>query len=389
MINEKELIKSKILVVDDSKSICKLIEVYLRATGFQNITFAYDGRDGLEKINGNKPDIVILDMNMPIMNGMEVLKVVRADPQFDDMPIIVQTAQDGYEDRNEALRNGATNLISKPIDSDVFITRVRFHLERQDMIKNLKAYHQRVEDELDAARSMQYQLLPSQKEVTEIEKQFNVTLNSHFQPCSELGGDYWGKQYISAKRVGIYNVDFSGHGVGAAINTFRLHSMMSKMPFPHDDPASYLKEINDALVDLIPKGQFATMVYAIVDQETDRVIYSASGSTSPIFGHCDNKELITGDASGIPLGITLSAKYTNREVAFPPGSFMFLYSDALIETPGKKSSVLGEEGLVKLVKRSLKAKTENTLEAVLKKFFRLSVAQIPDDLTAIWLQRAK
>ena len=389
VINEDELFASKILIVDDDNSICVLIQAFLNAGGFQNIGFAYDGEVGLAKIKELKPDIVILDINMPIMNGIEVLKVIRADQKFNDMPIIVQTAQDGYKDRNEALRNGASNLISKPIDSEVLISRVRFHLERQNMINNLKSYQQRVHEELDAARSMQYQLLPSQKEVNEIEKLFNVKLNSHFQPSSEIGGDYWGVQYLSPKRVGIYNVDFSGHGVGAAINTFRLHSMMSKISFPSDDPASYLKEINDALVDLIPTGQFATMVYAIIDQETDMVIYSASGSTSPIFGHADNQELILADASGIPLGITTSANYTNREVAFPPGSYMFLYSDALLETPGKTSSFLGEEGLVELVRQSIITNTENPLKALLKQFFKHSVPQIPDDLTAIWLQRAK
>ena len=388
VLDEQALYSSKILIIDDDQSICQLIMMYLNAAGYQNIGVAYDGGVGLEKIQSLNPDLVILDLSMPVMDGEEVLKRVRADPSFDDMPIIVETAKDSHETRNEVLRIGATNIISKPIDPEVLLGRVHTHLEKKILVANLTAYRVRVREELEAARAMQLQLLPPDGDIEKIRQQFDVCLDTHFQPSSELGGDWWGVEALGPQKFSIFNVDFTGHGVGAAINTFRLQSVMSRIDSPDMDPARYLEEVNQRLVDLIPRGQFATMLYVICDVENDKIVYSACGAPSPVFGRSGSSELKFGDSSGLPLGISKSATYANHEFAFEPGSFMFLYSDALIETPGKSTSPLEDDGLLELVGKAVSQTGDQTkMEVILDAFFRRSVSPVPDDLTAIWLQR--
>jgi len=388
VLDEQELLSSKILIIDDDEIVCRLISCYLTETGYVNVDQAHDGKAGLEKIRLTTPDLVILDLSMPVMNGEEVLREVRADPAFDEMPIIVETAKDTQESRNEVLRIGATNVISKPIDLDVLLGQVHAHLERKILITSLKAYRVRVREELEAARSMQMELLPLEKDIDRICHRFDVRLDSHFQPSSELAGDWWGTEALGSRRFSVFNVDFTGHGVGAAINTFRLQSVMSRVDPQEMDPAAYLEEINRRLVGLIPRGQFATMLYAICDPKNDKIVYAACGAPSPIFGRMGSSELHVGDSKGLPLGIYGSATYTNHEVSFEPGSFMFLYSDALIETPGKDGPPLEEEGLVDLIGRTVsRAGEQSEMRFILDEFFHRSVSSIPDDLTAIWLQR--
>jgi len=390
VLDEQALLSSRILIIDDDEIVCRLICSYLTETGYQNVDLAHDGKAGLDKIHLSTPDLVILDLNMPVMDGEEVLREVRADSGFDDMPIIVETAKDTQESRNEVLRIGATNVISKPLDLDVLLGQVHAHLERKILVASLKAYRVRVREELEAARSMQMELLPLAQDIEKICHRSDVRLEAHFQPSSELAGDWWGTEYLGSQRFSLFNVDFTGHGVGAAINTFRLQSVMSRVEPLEMDPASYLEEINRRLVGLIPRGQFATMLYAICDPKNDKLVYAACGAPSPIFGQMGSSELHIGDSKGLPLGIYGSTTYTNHEVSFEPGSFMFLYSDALIETPGKNSPPLEEEGLVDLIGRTISRDSERSeMKSILDEFFRRSVSPIPDDLTAIWLQRNK
>jgi len=388
VLDEQALLASRILIVDDDEIVCRLISSYLTETGYQNVDLAHDGRTGLEKIRRTKPDLVILDLSMPVMDGEDVLREVRADPVFNDTPIIVETAKDTQESRNEVLRIGATNVISKPIHPEVLLGQVHTHLERKILVASLKAYQVRVREELEAARSMQIELLPLVHDIEEICLRFDVRLESHFQPSSELAGDWWGTEDLGTRGFSLFSVDFTGHGVGAAINTFRLQSVMSRIDPMSMDPAAYLEEINRRLVGLIPRGQFATMLYAICDPKNHKITYAACGAPSPIFGRIGSSELSVGESAGLPLGISEAAVYTNHEFPFEPGSFMFLYSDALIETPGKDAPPIEDKGLLDLIRQTASRNSDQTeMKFILDEFFRRSVTSIPDDLTTIWLQR--
>jgi phosphoserine phosphatase RsbU/P len=388
VIPDADLLASSILVVDDEPDICELFHDILEEAGFSNVIYAHDGVEGLAKIRELRPDLVILDMLMPAMDGLEVLAAVRADPALDDMPIIVDTGLDSSKTRNDVLKAGASNIINKPVDADVLASLVRVHLERRILTASLKAYRRRVREELSDAQSMQLQLLPDQQKIDDIQKHYGVTLKSHFHPSSELGGDWWGVHQLGVSKFAMFNVDFAGHGVAAAVNTFRLHSVMSNITPPTDDPASYLQEINELLVDLMPVEQFATMIYAICDIENDRIIYSACAAPRPIFGFAQNPQLQIGDTSGLPLGLLKATTYDNHEVPFGPGGFVLIYSDALTETPGQTAPPLSEVGLSDMLSRHVaKCADDDTMDNILKEFYARSVSPVPDDLTTLWLQR--
>ena len=118
----------KVLVVDDDKNICELLKLYLLKEGFE-IFFAYDGSEAVTVAKDKEPDIIILDVMMPVINGWEACKLIR---QFTDVPIIMLTALDTTENKVQGLNIGADDYIVKPFEPVEVIARINAHLRRAD-----------------------------------------------------------------------------------------------------------------------------------------------------------------------------------------------------------------------------------------------------------------
>jgi len=379
----------RILVVEDSLAIRRVIGAFLSASEFKNVEFAEDGIIGLEKVDAFDPDIVILDIRMPNLDGFGFLNQLRANPKYVDLPVLVQTAYTDPEERNKAFIEGGTDLTTKPINGVELMARVKIHLENRMLVRSLQDFRNRLETELSAARKMQKALLPPPDRIDQIKDRHDLDIENYFEPSSELGGDFWDVQDLDDHRVALSIADFSGHGVNSALNTFRLHTLMDGADMPAGDPAEYLTALNVKLTTLIPRGQFATMFYGIIDTKKDQLTYCAAASTSPIVGQSEQRNFEFHEAQGMPLGISVKATYENRVVDFPPGSFLFLYSDALTETVGISEPMLDEEGLGELLSQALDpGATQHPFASVLENFGARVSRPLPDDLTAVWLARS-
>jgi len=110
----------KILIVDDEPNIIKLVEARLKFHGYEVIT-AYDGEEGLDKVRDEKPDLIILDIMMPKLDGYEVCHKLRADIQYNTIPIVMLTACGQATDIKEGMERGADAYIAKPFEPDVLV----------------------------------------------------------------------------------------------------------------------------------------------------------------------------------------------------------------------------------------------------------------------------
>ncbi len=118
----------KVLVVDDDKNICELLKLYLIKEGY-NVSFAYDGSEAVTKAKEEKPNIIILDVMMPVINGWEACKLIR---QFTDVPIIMLTALDTTENKVQGLNIGADDYIVKPFEPIEVVARINAHIRREE-----------------------------------------------------------------------------------------------------------------------------------------------------------------------------------------------------------------------------------------------------------------
>ena len=115
-------------MVDDDKNICELLNIYLKNEGY-NVVFAYDGSDAVNKAKEEKPDLIVLDVMMPIINGWEACKLIR---QFTNVPIIMLTALDTLENKVQGLNIGADDYIVKPFEPVEVLARINAHLRREE-----------------------------------------------------------------------------------------------------------------------------------------------------------------------------------------------------------------------------------------------------------------
>lgn len=282
-------------------------------------------------------------------------------------------------------RNLAEEALLKARDELEIRVRERTRDLTQEIAQR-KKMEVRLETEVNAARHMQTALLPPPALIEKVEKEYGLQIQSHFETSSELGGDLWGihSRMLKDHHVGIFIADFTGHGVSAAVNTFRLHAMMHDHRPSDGDPAAYLAVLNEHLQHLLPTVQFATMFYGIFNSQSHTLTYSAAASPSPVIGRIGSPEMELQDASGIPLGIKQGAEYQNREVKFPPGSFLFLYSDALVETVCADGTLLTEEDAMDLLRQGLSDDCpQPPLEYLVGAFHEKAGGPLDDDLTAV------
>lgn len=123
-------IKGKILVVDDSPFIVEIVETILKDSGFEVIT-ADDGEKALQKARGESPDVIVLDLMLPKMNGYEVCKILKEDEKYQHIPIIMLTARVNDDDEAKGKRAGADVYMGKPFELDDLVVKVKELLERK------------------------------------------------------------------------------------------------------------------------------------------------------------------------------------------------------------------------------------------------------------------
>mgnify|MGYP001019953252 CR=1 FL=1 len=376
-----------ILIVDDVNYNCGFLKAVYAKHGFKNVITANDGEEALIKTIDNKPDIVLLDLIMPKMDGFEYCAKVRSNKECVDIPILVQSGFDDGKQKQKAFDVGVTDFVSKPIDPDELIARTKIHLERRILIENFKEYKNRVQEELEEAKIMQNVIMPSRDELDMLEKNLGVSTQGCFRTSSELGGDFWGVIEIDKCKLGAYQVDFAGHGVTAALNTFRLHAMIVNLKEHAANPGSFMSLLNAAIEPIISVQRFATMFYGVIDLKKDKLFYATAATPNPVLFN-QNKS-ITINGSGFPLGVVKRAKYETRSVDFNVGDTLALYSDAVIETPNKNGDFFDEKMLHDYLVKSLN-KTNN-IKKVFKEFITMFdksySLNLEDDLTVNFFTR--
>jgi len=383
---EQAIRASKILIVDDQKMIRELLKIYLTTGGYENLIFAADGDEALDAIAAEDPDLVVLDLQMPRMNGLDVCKALRADPQYAMLPVLVQTAADSAEERAEIFRSGATDMVGKPINDAELLARVGIHLQNRHMLGQLSQYRETMERDLQLARDMQHRIMPDPRSLEKIHDKYDIEIKSHFQTCDALGGDMWNVWPIDEGRIGFHVIDFTGHGVVASLNTFRFQSLVEATGFDPDHQVEYLEKINRNLHSMLPIGQFATAIWGYVDLRNEVIRYMAAAGPKPLLISPDYPDGTWLPSEGRPLGMTSDSNYEEREVAFPSGSSLFLYSDALTETPDMINPVYDEDRMQAALTGKVDAEG-HPFDVILADFFDCAREPLNDDLTMIMLTR--
>lgn len=375
-----------ILVVDDIDLNRKILAHSLQAHGYKNVITANDGSEALKITQEQKPELVILDLMMPKMDGFAYLKAVRQNDNYNTMPIIVQTALDDIERKLEAFDLGASDYICKPVEPRELSARVHVHLINTLLMDDLRVYKQRMLIELALAQKMQKRLMPNLQQIQMCERVFNLKIATHFETSYDLGGDCWGMRPLSDSRLAIYNIDFSGHGMSSAMNVFRIHTIMQELLHAGGDPANFLATLNRHLHPLLERDEFATMFYGIIDTDANCLLYASAGAPSPILISSIESEALFLNGRGFPIGVLQNATYETKYTPFMNGSFLMLYSDCITEAKNEAGETISEEEIAKIAKTVYNESQQgNPAKETIDQLSQLvkshSQDSLPDDLT--------
>jgi sigma-B regulation protein RsbU (phosphoserine phosphatase) len=378
---------ARILVVDDDEFISAMAQAYLEHAGFSRIETATDGQTCLDRLHAHPPDIVILDLQMPVVGGLDVLRRMRETPALADVPVLVTTGIDESQERNEAIRAGANSLISKPFDAPLLIEKTRSLIERQILVQQLNLYRERVSRELEMAKELQLALLPSDEMIAYVRERYGCRVSSRFRSSSELAGDFWGLQPLNDSQLAVYSVDISGHGVAAAANTFRLHEIIQSEDMHALPPADFLARVNQRFHARIPAGQFATILYGVIDVAADSFTYASAAAPPPIIGRPGAGAPRYLENRGILAGATSRARFSTYQATLRTGDYLFLYSDALPEASTPTGELLGDDAPARFLTDALARDADDPLPTLMDTFYARTTATPQDDLTLIYVRR--
>lgn len=150
-------------------------------------------------------------------------------------------------------------------------------------------------------------------------------------------------------------------------------------------PSQWLTQLNGALKDVLPTGQFATAFFGVLDLRTDTLTYAAAGSPNPVLGVGSDIRLL--DSAGLVLGASRQARYVDRSHRLPRGGFLFLYSDALIECRSAENGPIGQDAVPDFVRGAMAESRLHPLKPMMDSFYARTLQPLRDDLTAVWIAR--
>jgi len=372
--------EAHVLIVDDKKLNRDLLQALLTAMGVGRIRQAEGGEQALDIIAADRPDLILLDVIMPGMDGYATCRSLRRHYSLSELPVIFITALDGPSDRFACFAAGGNDVISKPLNNAEVIARVGVHLQLGLIMAKLNVFQARVHDELQRARSAQLSLVPTPLQIEAINERTGLLIEGLMATSSELGGDFWTLLDAGENRICLLLADFTGHGTAAAFNVFRLHLLLSRLPQESiGSPSRLLERLNSELRHVLKPGEFAAVFAALIDVEAEKMTYCGAATPAPVLVEGGQPRFLECD--GPPLGAFDSPEFEEWETPFPPGSQLLAYSDGLVESVADGQLVCSDERLLSWVAEEQPSGC--LASAVLERFSAILPGEPPDDLTLV------
>jgi len=330
--------KKVVLVVDDAPANVRIVNEILHDR--YKVRIATNGAKGLElagSIPG--PDLILLDVIMPGMDGYDVCAHLKANPSTKDIPVIFLTGQTETTDETRGFEVGAVDYIHKPFSPAVVAARVQTHLALRDTREQLERQLQVIRAELETARQIQLSILPQ-----EIPWFPCLDIAARYIPMSSVAGDFYDFMVLDETRIGILVADVSGHGMPAALIASMLKVAFAAQADCASDPAAVLLGLNRALCGKF-QGHYVTAAYALIDTERKSVRYAGAGHPPLLLREEQSARTRCVLENGLFLGYFPGATYSTVEMPFRQGDWLALYTDGIPEMMNPSEEQFGEERL--------------------------------------------
>jgi sigma-B regulation protein RsbU (phosphoserine phosphatase) len=320
-----------VVVADDDRVTTQIIECALAQIGFRTRT-AHDGQSALREIREHHPDLILLDVSLPDVSGIEICRNLQTEPGLGQVPVIFISGHEELAIKVASFDAGAVDYITKPLSVREVIARVRTHIRLKRAYESLAELQAQRIQKLAAAQEA---FMPRPEDIPEAH--FGVS----FTQILKAGGDFYDVIPITGDTIDYVVADASGHDLGASFWTAALKTLLSEYASAVNSPREVLHLVNSALLRILPQGVFFTIIYARLNRPAGQLQLVNAGHPPAVLLRRDSTspEVLWGE--GDVVGAFHDPVFDCRELPVAAGDRLFLYSDGLIDTTDCREGGVG------------------------------------------------
>lgn len=334
-------ITESILLVDDQPANLQVLMHTLESLGCK-LLVAKNGETALTIAQKMRPDLILLDIMMPGIDGFEVCRRLKADPDTQKIPVIFLSALDDTRDKVRGLQLGAVDYVSKPFQPEEVIARVNTHLTIHRLSREAQQQRDKLEHELQVVSQLQRNLLPER-----LPQVPGLKLAVHYETSRYAGGDYYDFMTLPGGLLAVLIADAEGHSAPAAVMMAMTCALFRSCSTGLEEPDRVLFFINENLCK-VNRESFVTAVYAVYDTARGILRIACAGHPLPILYRFSEKT-----AAEIPcdsvfiMGLGPYADVPVSEVALHPGDRILFYTDGVTDRFNASQERYGTNRLVR------------------------------------------
>ncbi len=382
----------RVLIVEKDDEIRKMLEFCLIEWGYDCVCVA-DGDKAWQLYQEQKFDIVVSGWVLPGMSGPELCANIREYEKGDYTYFILCTRKRETKDIVEGIEAGADEYIIKPFEQAVLKVRIEAGRRLLRLEHSLSATNNRLKVGLEQAAATLTSMLPAPRIGPDLQ------IDWLFRPCAYIGGDLFNVFALDEKRVSLYSIDVSGHGVASALFAMTIGNMLlprrrisslnnTKNPPQYAwnaSPVRVASTLNERFPLELPTNMYFTLFYGVVDLNDMTMRWVRAGHPSPILLSDGTSNLLEdGDP---PIGLFSDYEFTEYTTQLKQGDRLFLYSDGITEASNSEAVMFGSERLTTL----LTELSQRSLSDVIKNLDQRILAyqgddQFDDDLSLLAIE---
>lgn len=357
--------KPVVLAVDDTPENLDVVKGVLGEDYV--VKAAVNGKIALKIAETHSPDLILLDIMMPDMDGYEVCKRLKANPATAEIPVIFLTAKDQDEDEAKGFELGAADYIQKPVNALILKARTKTHVQLK---KNLDALHeayelidaqrQRMQDELDVGRDIQMSMLPTEKPDVP-----HFSVEAMMRPAREVGGDFYDFFPVGPQEYAFCVADVSDKGVASALFMSVTKALINARCREDRSTASAVTWVNDEIAVGNENCMFITLFIAVLDTVTGKLRYTNAGHNPPYLRRADGGLECISNRHGPVVGVKGGVAYGEGVLQMRQGDTMVLFTDGVTEAMNHSGDLYGESRLEDVITNTADTEVQKIVDNVL------------------------
>lgn len=358
----------RVMLIDDQEIISQGIQAMLAHDPLVQFHYCSDPTHAIDEATLFKPTVILQDLVMPEMDGLTLVKYLKADDFTKHVPLIVLSSKEEPTIKAQAFSLGANDYLVKLPDQQELLARIHYHSNSYLRLIQRNEAMRKLQEELDEAAEYVKGILPP------FLAEKRVQTRWQFIPSTILGGDVFGYEWLDKDHLSMYLLDVCGHGVGAALLSISIMNALRGQTLPGTNfyaPASVLHALNQAFPMEEHRDMFFTIWYGVIDFQEKELGY-ASGGHPPqlLYLQEDPNQLVELKTEGVAIGVDPNSTYQNQTIKLDTSNRLFLFSDGTFEITDSGGTMISFNQFKEMLTQSLHA-PQGTLPAMLNHVIKL------------------